>query len=78
MTKDEAEIRLKKHKNMSLGFCPLINDKCKTDCINYCKSNIRKVRYSGNIPKTENTIYIFHKESCSSPLITGNITNHLG
>ena len=67
MTKEEAEAKLKAHKNKPLGYCPLINGMCRKDCVSYIKARITCV-YANT--------YVFYPEECGSPLITGAIDTY--
>ena len=64
MKKEDAELKLKRHIDKPLGFCPMIKAECKIDCVAFTKAYIRNV-YSD--------VYSFHEESCNSPLINGFI-----
>jgi hypothetical protein len=53
--------KLAEHIDKPLGFCPLIKDMCRADCVSYNKAYICKgVRD-----------YWFVEESCTNPLVTG-------
>ena len=62
MTKEEAEKRLAEHENKPLGYCWLIQDECRTDCVSYQKAWIHE---------TYHHRYEFFKEACTCPLIVG-------
>jgi hypothetical protein len=56
-----AEKKLSEHINEPLGFCPLLRDECRMDCVSYKKASVYKSGYSAT----------FFKEHCLSPIITG-------
>lgn len=65
MTKEEAEKKLADQKDISLGFCPIIRNLCRKDCISYKQSWINQ---------TSPDNYSFYKDLCRSPLISGEIS----
>ena len=60
MTREEAKEKLKYQESKCLGFCPLINDKCRTDCVSYRCAHI----YS-----QDRNSYEIRKETCSLLLV---------
>jgi len=41
MTEEEAKAKLQGFQNDPLGFCPLIKDTCRKDCVFYVEPNMR-------------------------------------
>jgi len=64
--REEAIKALKKHINRPLGFCPVINETCRMDCVCYCKADI------GNVMDGYGVI----KEHCTHPAILRSIINY--
>ena len=64
MTRGEAERKLKNHKKESLGFCPLIKDNCRMDCVCFVKAEIWK-------PSSLSDTYFFSEHHCISHMLNG-------
>ena len=65
-TEAEAEEALKVARLTTLGWCPVIKELCKNNCICYYEGGIRKDPFK--------TKWNVHYPSCQHGLITGEIT----
>ena len=63
---NEALEALNGERGKALGFCPLIKESCKTDCICYYEGDIHE-------PNAEFK-WVVHYPCCTNVLISGEIT----
>jgi len=71
MTKIEAEKEVRKlHKKGPSWFCPLIREKCRTDCINYCKAFVynENGKQSGNLIDIKRDDFQIQTPFCSNAM----------
>lgn len=67
MTKEEAEKELSEYTAKPLGFCPVIKSTCRLDCVSYVVPRVAS-QYKD--------VFFILKESCASPLVTGDIETY--
>ena len=74
MTKQEAEKQAGKlNKKPPTWFCPMINDMCRTDCINFVLAFVENENEEGNglIHDTKDDNFIVSGYVCSNAMFIG-------
>ena len=65
-TEKEAQEALNGERGKALGFCPLINENCKTACVCYYKGSTKKDPFKDR--------YNVYYPCCANVLISGEIS----
>jgi len=71
MNQSQAERKLTKLREDSLGYCPLIKSGCRKDCAAYSEGSISKLPYQR--PDEEEECWRIYPPRCESPIVSGVI-----